>query len=607
MLNLFHRDELPLSDEELADRRYKRKRLTIIVGSLAILLLGGYLAARPTRNAVHGWQARRHAKKAFELIEQEKWSEARTEAVAAYQLRGTEPEAIRAVARLLSRAGQADAIGFWKDLKTRTTLTPADLRDEAAIAVKAKEMDVAETAINQLLSLRDSKPSDLLLAAELAIQKQDLNGALNKLHKIFDDKASTERDQLQATLLLSTVLRGKEVKDQSEVFDRLAVLARSQNGVGLDALVALAQAVLNFQGTWPNPGGISAADIAGALEKHPLARPPHKLLAVDLKIHMEPDRREEIIRDAVAQLKSGDNNVLVALASWLNTRGEHQLELDTISRERAMQSRDLFFQHVDALGALGRWDEIRRLIESEQFPLDPVMEHMYLARCFAQQGQTAGAENNWKRALEAAAGDSAKLVTLAEYAEKNDAVDVAEAAYGAASAASPKLRVAQQGRLRIAYAKRDTKKILEILSDLLKIWPDDPAVQNDEAYARLLVTPGLSPDNKGQSGSDQPSTASDLTEIEHLADKLLHREPSSLPHRTLLALARLKLNRPYDALSVYRGISVPTNTLTTSTVAVHAAVLAATNNKEAAQQEAATLPKDKLLPEEQALIDEALK
>jgi tetratricopeptide (TPR) repeat protein len=325
---------------------------------------------------------------------------------------------------------------------------------------------------------------------------------------------------------------------------------------------------------------------------------------------MEPERREEIIRDTTAQLKSGDNNALVALAGWLNTRGEHQLELDTISRERAMQSRDLFFQHVDALGALSRWDEIRRLIESEQFPLDPVVEHMYLARCFAQQGQTAGAENNWKRALEAAAGEAGKLVTLADYAEKNNTLDVAEAAYDAAVAASPKLRVAQQGRLRVAYTNRDTGKIRAILTELLKIWPNDPAVQNDEAYARLLLIPNLSTDASPARTNSQLSTSSDnpeLSEIEHLAEKLVRREPSSLPHRTLLALARLRQNRPYDALAVYRGINVPRNALTTSAISVHVAVLGATNDKEAAQREAATLPKDKLLPEEQALIDEATK
>src|SRR5207253_9904973 len=191
-----------LSDEELADRRYRRRRLTIILGVIAIFILAGVLSARPVLNAVRAWQARRHADKAFALMDQEKWGEARSEAVAAYQLRSTEPQAIRSVARLLSRAGQADAIGFWKELKARARLTPTDLRDEASVALKAKETEVAEGAINQLLKSPDAKPSDELLAAQLAIQKQDLDSALNRVHKVLNNNAANDRDQLQATLLL---------------------------------------------------------------------------------------------------------------------------------------------------------------------------------------------------------------------------------------------------------------------------------------------------------------------------------------------------------------------------------------------------------------------
>jgi hypothetical protein len=601
MFGLFERDEFPLSDEELRDRRYKRQRLTIIIGSVLILLLAGFLLARPTLNAVRAWQARRHADKAFALIDQEKWSEARTEAVTAYQLRNTEPQAIRAVARLLSRAGQADAINFWKELKSRTKLTTIDLRDEATIAVKAKEIEVAESAVHDLLGRPDSKPADGLIAAQLAIQKQDLDGAATAIHQVLDNKAATDRDRLAATLLLANVLRMKDVKDQTEVLDRLAELSHGPSDVALEALVALGQAFLGSQGTWPNPGNMSAEDLIQALEAHPLSKPQHKLLAVDLKIHLQPEQREKIIQDAIAQFKDGDTADLLAIAAWLNTRGEYQLELDTISRQRAMQSLELFLQHVDALGALGRWDEIRKLIESEQFPLDKVREHMYLARCFAQQGQTAGAENNWHRALEAAAGDATRLVMLADYAEKNNATDVAGLAYDAAVAVSPKLRVAQQGRLRVAYASRETKKIHDVLTDLLKTWPNDPAVQNDEAYVRLLLMPSPS------APEAQPVSSSELTEIEHLAEKLVRREPASLPHRTLLALARLKQNRPYDALTIYQGLNVPKNALTTSTIAVHVAVLSATNEKETARQEAQTLPTDKLLPEEKALLDEAIK
>ena len=41
---------------------------------------------------------------------------------------------------------------------------------------------------------------------------------------------------------------------------------------------------------------------------------------------------------------------------------------------------------VVALGPLGRWDEIKHLLEAERFPLDVVIQQMYLARCAAKLG-----------------------------------------------------------------------------------------------------------------------------------------------------------------------------------------------------------------------------
>ena len=137
---------------------------------LLILLVIGYLSARPVLNTVRAWQARRHAYKAYALIDQEKWGDARAEAIAAYQLRASESEAIRAVARLLSRAGQSDGLKFWHELETESKLTRADLRDEAGLALRTREFGLADKAIKELLGNRDGGPTpvDWLLAADLA-------------------------------------------------------------------------------------------------------------------------------------------------------------------------------------------------------------------------------------------------------------------------------------------------------------------------------------------------------------------------------------------------------------------------------------------------------
>ena len=223
------------------------------------------------------------------------------------------------------------------------------------------------------------------------------------------------------------------------------------------------------------------------------------MLALDLRIHADPSQKDALISRGIADWKDADAESLAALATWLNGKGEYQRNLDAIPLEKALQTREVFLQHVDALGALGRWSEIKQLLNSERFPLDPVIQQMYLARCAAQLGEKTAAENSWQRALEAAGNDVQKLLTLGDYAEKNGALDIAETAYNAATNEMPKLRMAQQGRLRVAQAQRDTRKIHAVLAEMLKIWPNDTAIQNDEAYTRLLlISSQQSPEVSGQ-------------------------------------------------------------------------------------------------------------
>ena len=369
--------------------------------------------------------------------------------------------------------------------------------------------------------------------------------------------------------------------------------------------------------------------IAAALESHPLAKAPQKLLALDLLEHPDASQREQLIARAIAEFKNGDADSLTALTAWLNSKGEYEKTLETIPLAKALQGRDLFLQHLDALGALGRWSEIKELLGSERFPLDQVVQAMYLARCNAQLGEKTSAENNWKRALEAAGGEPGKLLTLADYAEKNGNLVVAQSAFETAATESPKLRPVQQGRLRMAQASRDAKKIHDVLAEMLRLWPNDSALQNDEAYTRLLLLGSNSRNDEARMTNDQKSpgeTGSVLAEekrgegvaaptnpitnneelitISALAEKLVQREPASMPHRTLLALARLRQNRAADALDVYSNIQVRPNALTPSALAVHAAVLAANGRTDDARAEAEQIKPEQLLPEEQALISD---
>ena len=567
------------------------RRILIIIGIVAAVAILGLIIARPARNMIHGWQARRHARTAFALIDAQKWKEAREETTAAYQLSPNEPEAVRAIARFLSRQGDSGGLKFWKMLAEKTTLTRTDLRDEAAVALKARELDQARDAINRLLggSPGEAQPADWLLAAQLAIQEKEFDSAYNELNKIFASNDASNEQQVQAVSLLETISRFRNGTLDPVVVRRLAKLAQGQDNASLEALTILAYRHLGAKSTTVSSDDLSDDDLVRLLQAHPLAQPFHQLTATNLMIQSRPSEREQIVKETIDRWKGGDNASLTALAAWLNSQKEYQRVLDLISENRALQTRELFVQYVDALGKLGRWTDIRRLIESEQFPLDPVIEHMYLAECLSQQGETNAADNNWNRALQEAAGDVNKLMMLGDYAEKHSANDTAMLAYEAVLGISPRLRAAQQGRLRVASNEQDTLKIHAILTEILHTWPNDPTAQSDDALIRLLRLPA--------SGGDR----TEIESIEKTARALIRREPESLSHRTVLALAYLREGHPADAMSVYADYKGADFNVTPAALAVHSAVLAANNRVLEGRKEAATIPEKDLLPEERLL------
>ncbi len=604
-----------LTDAELALRARKRNRLFLALGLVLVLVLGSVFGGRPVLHRIKAWQARRHAQTAFALLEKEQWNEARKEATAAFQLWPNEPEAIRAVARFLSRTRQAQALEFWERLEMQGGLTRDDLVDEASIALLAGDDNRAKRSIAALLSGKNGapRPVDHLLEAQLAMRQGAPIEAHDALQKVYGDSAATGREKLQAALLEIAIAGGTEAW-RDEAWSILKNISEAKDAASLDALTMLAQTAI-AQEKLPESFPVTVLDLAQKLEAHPLARAPQKLLAIDLRIREQKEARDELIAQATERWKTGEPDELTALATWLNGKNEFQRALDAIPLERAMQSRDLFLQRLDSLGGLGNWKEIKDLLDRDTFPLDPVVQKMYLARCNAQLGEKAAAENNWQRALEAAQGDPTKLLMLAGYAEKNNALETARSAYDEAAAEAPRLRAAQQGRLRLSQATNETKKIHDVLAEMLAIWPNDPAVQNDEAYTRLLLlrdggTAAVpSTPNKDDTAvvppkeDQEPITNNEeLTTIERLAADLVHREPSSLPHRTLLALARLRLGKFGEALDAYSNIQVARNALTPSALAVHAAVLAANGKADDAAAEARDIDPKRLLPEEAALI-----
>jgi hypothetical protein len=338
-------------------------------------------------------------------------------------------------------------------------------------------------------------------------------------------------------------------------------------------------------------------EVADALENHPDARVYHKLLALEVRARQDPILTDQYVADAVerfgntahlAQAQQGGAEVadetLLALATWLNKIGRPAKTLEVIPQARAAQRQDLFLQYINALAALQRWNDVKDLLLSERFPIEPVLQHMYLAVAQTRLGSATGATNEWQRALEIA-NTTEKLIALAKYAEVNSANDIADSAFAGAIKITPKNREAYAGRLRLAMATGDTVKAQKVAAEIAQLWPDDSEARNQDAYLRLLL---------GASG-DAAETA------EREAQVLVAKEPHNWLARATLGLARLRLGRARDAFAAIREPRV-TGVEPPGPLAVRAAILAANGYEEGARNDAILTSAKPLLPEERALI-----
>jgi len=356
---------------------------------------------------------------------------------------------------------------------------------------------------------------------------------------------------------------------------------------------------LNLAATPPPTGGatMSLLEIANALENHPDARPYHKLLALELRARHDPILTDQYVADAVQRFGNGArlagvyeggadfaDETLAALAAWLNKIGRPAKTLEVLPQARASQRRDLFLHYINALAALQRWNDIKDLLTSERFPIEPVLQHMYLAVAQTRLGSATAATNEWQRALQVA-NTAEKLLALATYAEQNSINDIADAAYSEAIKIAPKNRAAYTGRLRMAMAAGHTDQAQTITAEITQLWPDDTAARNQDAYLRLLL-----------GASDGAAEAA-----EREAQVLVRKEPQNWMARATLGLARLRLGRNKDALAAIRAPRV-TGVEPPGPMAVRAAILAVNGYEDGARNDARILGAKPLLPEERALI-----
>src|SRR4029077_7345093 len=210
---------------------------------------------------------------------------------------------------LLSRAGQAEALEFWKRLREIAPLTREDLQDEARVALRLNDTARADEAAGELLKAKGGGPSptDLLIAADVQLRKHSFDQAQVLAEKVLASPKANRREQLQANVALDNIARNAGPTssiDIAKVNERIAALTTGDDDVALHALIFLAVRVTASPGESKPPLPID--QLIESINHHPLAKAPHQLLAADLEISQHRDQRDEIVRRMIEHWKGGN-------------------------------------------------------------------------------------------------------------------------------------------------------------------------------------------------------------------------------------------------------------------------------------------------------------
>lgn len=566
---------IPSSDAS-PDSHSTRKRWLIGGFVAALILGGGALGVKPAYRAFKQWRAERLAASAMQLLEQNRPGEAREKAHAALLLTPGHVTALRAMARALTRETNAAALQVWAQLIQTGAASEVDRRTFVEQALRAGAAEAAGRELQKLLREAPEHADTLWLASQwfTLIQQRDKAIEYASL-AAFRDPTNRQYKLFLSSMQFDAAEETQRLAARSNVWSR----ARDKDTLSLEALVFLAQR-----------GDLSPEErreIIGRLQQHPSRNHSHELLALTLRLAVEPEHRAKILGETIAEHRNASPEKRVRLAVWLNQNGESERTLDALPLDEALKRKDFFLPYSDALAALGRWTELRDILETRQPPLETAFVEAFQARCDKELKNSELAALHWRAALRAAERNPEQLLWLGRYTERVGEFELARKAFRSLIACVGNPLPAFRELQRLTERTGTTAELRDLAGEMLRRWPNEPSLQNDFAYLNLLL-------------------GDELAASFQVASRLANQFPESLAFRTTLALALYRQQDLHSALNSYGNTAYPWSATLPSQRVVYAAVLAANGQSHRAKTLLTGVAIDQLRPEERQLLNDNL-
>ncbi len=564
---------MPVSMREQEARHARLKgRLALGLGLLVLLMLIG-MASLPAYRALKRWRADQLMNGAEKSVERGSLVEAYQSARSAYGLDPNNLRALRMLAEMYEGTGAREALAYRRSVAESAGATGQDRAAYLRVLIRAGRLDLADEFVRKMGVTGRADPVVAALIADLLRMRGQPEEAravedLAAASSVLGEKTTAELIQARGRL---------ESPDPAERAQARATLLRigaSKVPEARDALRILAAA--------PDRTEKETREIIRLLEANPLNPAADFFLAKTLTLELRPDWRGAVLEEARKLWSGGTEEQRTALAEFLMRHGDAEgvLDLPVTRQGRA------FLLRLDALARLGRWPTIREelvLASAEKNALDPFFIEVFQARVAQEMREISMADVRWKQAMSKAAGNPQKLEFLANFAEKSGNLPMAAEAYRSMVKFPAAAVPGYLGLIRIAEKRADVRQLRDVIGELSRQLPEDPAPKNDLAYLNLLLNERI--DDSLQISRD-----------------LVSALPDRAAYRTTLALAYLRKNESQKALAAYDETKIDWSAALPGWQAVRAAVLAANGQEEEARRLAASINWDRLKPQERDLV-----
>ena len=562
------RDRSKRDQRNLARKRRGRWWILLIASVLAVIV-AGTIAYRWFK----GQRAERFAAAGDAFVAADKWNDAAVQYRVALQLDPSNYHGLSGAARLASKAERPEALELWQKVLALPQCTIRDREDYAELLIKTNRLNLAEKVIDPLL--KDNPDTKALQLAARYSRKIGDNVKASEYLRVASKR--TPDDDAPRFQLAEVLAQSTDAADQAEARKILWELAARPNVYKKAAVEALAAA--------PDLTTDERKRLLQELTTLTPKTAKDDLLAADMRIQLQPEEAARVYREEVERWRNGQSQELLDLARWLNAHQQPELVLSTFPIERTLEDNQLLLARLDALATLQRWNDIDGVLDRTDVTLDPSVIESFRARTALERNANLDAEVHWNHAISLAASDPYKLRFVANFAEQSRATAAALKAYEQLARFPEHADFAYRGTQRVSQRSGDTAAQRAAMSKISARAPEDPNAADQLAYLNLLL-------------------GEDVDQNFAVAKKLAEQYPNRLSYRVTTALGYLRQHDPASAIAQFKGpVSIDWKRTLPAWRAVYAAALFASDRNDEARDIIATIPRDRLNPQERELIE----